>query len=1075
MLITHDPGDWFDETLRSLAAQTYPSLSVLVVDTASAVDPTDAVLAVLPEAHVHRLDHDPGFGAAANEAATLVEGAAFFAFLHDDVALEPDAIRSLVEEAFRSNAGIIGPKLVEWDDPRRLLQVGMSADKTGALASLTERGELDQEQHDAIRDVFVIPGGCTIVRTDLFSHIGGFDDGIVGLGDDLDLCWRAHVAGARVLIAPVTRVRHLEARGLRHPVDDRRAQAARHRLRSSLISYGRWHRIRVLPQALLFTLVEALYALIAGRPGQARDVLGAWTWNLRRMGAVRARRKQVRAFRTVSDREVRSLQVGGSARLSAFLRGQVGTRDDRVTTVAQSTRDVAGALREGSRQFTSGFAVLLGILLLIGSRDLLFGGIPAIGEFARMPAGPGDLLSSWWSGWRRAGLGSAGSQPTGTWVLGVLGYVAIGAMGVLRTVLILATLPIGAIGAWRLAKPIGSARASVTAFAVYLAIPIPYNAIARGSWSGLLVYALSPWMLLALGRASGAAPFGPGNAEADEPAATTVRWSMARLVLGLGLGLALVATLVPFAVVVVVGVAAALTVGSILCFRVVGLGRMLAVAIGSAALALALNVPWSLDLIRGPSPWESIAGISSSNTAPLSIGEILRFETGPWGAPPLGWAFLLAGALPVIIGRSWRLEWAVRAWIVIVAGWVALWANQHGYLPGGLPPAEVVLAPVAAALALAAALGLSAFEIDLRAYRFGWRQMLAVAAAIGVVLGAAPLASGLLDGRWRTPTTDYLAGMAPLLEETDAGGFRVMWLGDPEVLPARGWRYDEQLAYVTTDQGSPTALERFVVPQAGPTPQLRDAVVAAQDRRTNRLGRLLGPMGVRYLVVQRQLAPGTDAGEQGRGVVPVLDALEQQLDLEQVPVAEGITVYRNLAWVPTPGVLPEREGERTSWTDAAADDLAAAVPALTEADGAVGSTGEVTEAGELLLASSIDERWRLQVDGVRMARGEAYGWANEFQVTRTGAGTLSYDTSAQHRIGAVLQAVLWLLVFWAWRRARARDRVRVLEARAAAPRRRPDAMVPPRPLPEVDDEPLFVDDDPVFVDAEAGPLEEGAD
>ena len=49
-MVTHDPGPWFEETLRSVADQTYPDLAVLVVDTASTDDPTDRVRAVLPDA-----------------------------------------------------------------------------------------------------------------------------------------------------------------------------------------------------------------------------------------------------------------------------------------------------------------------------------------------------------------------------------------------------------------------------------------------------------------------------------------------------------------------------------------------------------------------------------------------------------------------------------------------------------------------------------------------------------------------------------------------------------------------------------------------------------------------------------------------------------------------------------------------------------------------------------------------------------------------------------------------------------------------------------------------------------------
>ena len=79
----------------------------------------------------------------------------------------------------------------------------MAVDKSGVPpAHLAEPGELDQEQHDAVRDVFLAPGGCTLVRADLFASLGGFDPAMTLYGEDLDLCWRAQIAGARVVVAP---------------------------------------------------------------------------------------------------------------------------------------------------------------------------------------------------------------------------------------------------------------------------------------------------------------------------------------------------------------------------------------------------------------------------------------------------------------------------------------------------------------------------------------------------------------------------------------------------------------------------------------------------------------------------------------------------------------------------------------------------------------------------------------------------------------------------------------------------------------------------------------------------------
>src|ERR1019366_9279858 len=142
-----------------------------------------------------------------------VEGASHLLVCHDDVAPAPDALRCMVGEAYRLNAGIVGPKLVEWDAPDRLLQVGLGVDRFGAVIERVEAGELDQAQHDEVREVFAVPGGCTLVRADLFKAVGGFDPEINLFGEDVDLCWRAQVAGARVIVAPAARVRHLGLAG----------------------------------------------------------------------------------------------------------------------------------------------------------------------------------------------------------------------------------------------------------------------------------------------------------------------------------------------------------------------------------------------------------------------------------------------------------------------------------------------------------------------------------------------------------------------------------------------------------------------------------------------------------------------------------------------------------------------------------------------------------------------------------------------------------------------------------------------------------------------------------------------
>ncbi len=121
VVVTSGPGTWLDDTLVSLARQDYGELSVLVLATGDdSADVSERVGRILPNAFVRHLPGRHGYAAASNEVLGMVEGAAFLLFCHDDVALDADAVHRLVEESFRSNAGVVSPKFVELGRPQRL-------------------------------------------------------------------------------------------------------------------------------------------------------------------------------------------------------------------------------------------------------------------------------------------------------------------------------------------------------------------------------------------------------------------------------------------------------------------------------------------------------------------------------------------------------------------------------------------------------------------------------------------------------------------------------------------------------------------------------------------------------------------------------------------------------------------------------------------------------------------------------------------------------------------------------------------------------------------------------------------
>ena len=1050
VVVALEQGDWFEETLAALGAQDYPNLSVLVLDGSSTVspasgaatDPAPRVAAVLPDAYMRRPTQRSGFAALANDCLETVQGSAFLIFCHDDVALAPDAVRLLVEEALRSNAGIVGPKLVDWNDPSRLLDVGLNVDKTAATRSLVDRGELDQEQHDSVRDVFAVPSACILVRSDLFFAVGGFDPSMADHGADVDLCWRSQVAGARVIVAPAAVARHREG-GDEEPghYPEHVRFLARNHLRTMLKSYSLLHLVRVLPQAAIVTVVETIIAVFNRRWTEARGLMAAWPWNLGHLGHLRQQRRTIRASRSVPDSEVRRLQVRSSVRMSAYLRRRLDP-EERARALMAAGQDLVGRVGNRPAQGATALLVLMALALLIGTRHLMEGRLPAVGQFSPFP-GAQTVLSHYIHGWRDTGMGAAAASPPMFAVLGVGGAALLNNVDLFQKLLVLATWPIAIVGAWRLGQALRSGLGRIVLVVAYLAVPLSYNSLARGHWDGLIVYAAAPFLLRRIGRLAGLAPF--ASDDDDDPAHRRVE------ILGFALVLAALGTFVPSIAIAVLLIAIGLLVGSIAAGEAGSVTRGLAGTAVAVAVATLLLLPWSLDQLSGG--WASLVGPAPPAARGYGFGALLRFQIGPIGAGILGWAFLVAAMLPLFLARGWRLSWAVRCWAVALVSILAAWAGGRGWLPIHPQAPDVFLAPAAIALAAAAALGAAAFEFDLSGYRFGWRQIASGIAGAAMVAATLPILAGARSGQWGLPSPELARSLSYMSQQQGEGSFRVLWLGDPEVLPLGSWEMADGLAYATSRDGTPEGTDLLPGPPSDATATMVDAVAQAERGDTSRLGRLLAPMAVRYVVLPSQLAAGERRGPQ-RPPPPALSrGLESQLDLRLLPSDPAATVYENTAWGPLRAITPpDKVGPEVPSTLGNGADLSGGTPVLN-GDGPVRYAGDLPAAGQVVVSESPSAGWKLSVGGDEATRQTAYGVANLYRTDGTAAGVLSYRTPLFRYALLAVGIALWILAVRVLSRLR-----RGLGDRPARPPQPPLGTGPTPPMPPSPPSP--VDDPP---------------
>lgn len=1042
IVVAHEPGEWFGECLQSLRDQDYSALSVTVVNVSparageagGAPDVVDRVAAVMPDATVMAVPGNPGFGPAVNAAARHLIGggaddgaadglaadplplaaaapspesttdsgptgagdAAFLLVCHDDVALDPDAVRRLVDEAVRRRAAAVGPKLVDWDNPGFLQCVGLSSDRMGVPVPLVTAGEYDQGQHDSVAEVLAVPSACLLIRAEVFDRLGGFDGAMTYHGEDLDLGRRVNLDGGTVLVAPAARVRHRGRLAERRPRRDRDLLAYRHQLRSVLVCGSR----STLPsEALLMlglTVLEASVALLAGHLRRAAAVLGAWWWNLLGLAEILNRRRL--AGDSPDYPRVRSLTRYGYVSVARYMerlvRGDVSVEASGVLWGRR--RRLADAVRDTSVQTTALSWLVVMAIFIFGSRHLLTRGVPVIGEVALLGESPADLFGAWFSDRREAGLGSNGPAPTAYAILGVASSLLVGAMGLTRTVLLLGLVPFGAAGLWRLLAPSGR-RAQIVGLAAFVAMPLPYNAFANGVWSALAVYGTLPWICLWLARALGE----PSSAE------TAPSMSLWRCALAVGVLVALLGAFVPVAPLIVVLLVVALAAGGLLAGSARRLLQLAGAAVGGLLAGWLLNWPAAA---TSPGGLFSGAGARPHSGGGLSVGELLRFDTGSAAGGRLVWGLLAAAALALFVTRGGRFSWTVRAWSLVLLSVLAALAAEGGWSRWDLPRPEVLLAPGAFGVALAIALGAAGVSAGSAAGRMR-KRILAAAGLVAVVGGSIPALALTLDGRWGMPRGDFRTPLAAVEEESRLGAFRILWVGHPDVLPLGGWALDDRLVYATSASVPPGVGLRWPGPQPPEAAGLRGAWRDAMSGRTDRMGERLAPLGVRYVVVMERLAPEPF----GEFIEPVPESvharLGAQFDLERQESRDGVAVYRNIAWHPTRALLAGT-AEVTPGGIAASTALA-----LPEFDPPSTARGALPAGSTLYLADAADG-WVLHVDGTRVEPAPALGWAQAFRTDPGGDAVLRHESTASNAGRIALWAVVVAVIALAGLRRR---------------------------------------------------------
>ncbi len=282
--------------LESVLAQTYPDLEVVLVDNGSSDGSVELARARFPGVRLIENERNLGFATGNNQAIRATRSE-FVATLNNDTRVEPGWLAALVT-ALESDPGVgMGAsKMLFADQPGVINSAGIGLDRVG-IAWDRLGGHPDDPADLAPQPVFGACAGAALYRRGMLDQVGLFDEDFFMYLEDVDLAWRARLAGWRALYVPQARVYHHHSATAQEGSPFKRRLLGRNKLWLVAKNYPSPHLWLYLPLILLYDLAAAGYAVWHFR--DLSPILGrlaAWVGLPRAL----AKRRRVQRLRTVS-------------------------------------------------------------------------------------------------------------------------------------------------------------------------------------------------------------------------------------------------------------------------------------------------------------------------------------------------------------------------------------------------------------------------------------------------------------------------------------------------------------------------------------------------------------------------------------------------------------------------------------------------------------------------------------------------------------------------------------------------------------------------------------------------------
>ena len=223
---TYNAHEWIEQCLDSIRLHRPSSdYETIVVDDTSSDDTVAVVTSTFPGVRVFANEKNVGFGKTVN-VGLKAAGGEYILVLNNDTWMHANALDAMIGYLdAHPDTGIVGPKVLSGDGSlqqqcrRRIPTPTAALLYFSGVAKLFPKNPkvagylMTAADENTTTEVDAVSGACLIVRRAVVDQIHGFDPEYYLYGEDLDFCWRAKLAGWKVVYVPEAVITHFGGQG----------------------------------------------------------------------------------------------------------------------------------------------------------------------------------------------------------------------------------------------------------------------------------------------------------------------------------------------------------------------------------------------------------------------------------------------------------------------------------------------------------------------------------------------------------------------------------------------------------------------------------------------------------------------------------------------------------------------------------------------------------------------------------------------------------------------------------------------------------------------------------------------